>query len=76
VAKVPLAVHNGEQTTWHRLIFFDELAQQVATTFAKWTVVTVVGYRHQREIPLRNGATKRIEEIYAAGIQSPSTSKG
>jgi single-strand DNA-binding protein len=71
VAKTSLAVHEGEQTSWHTIIFFDERAVTAAETLHKGDLLTVVGYRHQREITRRDGTKRQVEEIYAAGVQPP-----
>lgn len=68
VGRVSLAVHQGNETVWHTILFFNEKAQKAAEELAKGQLVTVVGYKHLREVQSRNGL-KQVEEIYAAGVQ-------
>jgi len=69
VGRVPLAVHQGEMTIWHNLLFFDEAAEKAAAELTKGAMVTVIGYRHVRDVTGRDGITKQVEEIYAASVQ-------
>lgn len=70
VAKMPLAVHEGEKTVWHTILFFDQKAEKAAEELVKGEVVTVIGYKHLREVPTRNGM-KQVEQIFAAAVQKP-----
>jgi hypothetical protein len=69
VGRVSLAVHQGEETIWHTVLFFDDKAKQAAEQLAKGQLVTVVGYTHRREVQGRNGP-RQVEEIYAASVQT------
>jgi hypothetical protein len=69
VGRVSLAVHRGEETDWHTILFFDDKAQKAAEELQKGQLVTVVGYKHLREVQGRDGSTKQVEEIYAASVQ-------
>jgi single-strand DNA-binding protein len=70
VASFPLAVRESEeQTTWHTIVAFDKRAEQVRESLAKGQALEVIGYLHQRERQLRDGRTKRIEQIYAVAIR-------
>ncbi len=71
IARLPLAVHRGEETDWHTILFFDAKAQEVATQLSKGQLIMVVGYRHLREIKAKTGETKTVEEIYGASVQVP-----
>lgn len=75
IVKVPLAVHEGEKTSWHTVLFFDEVAKKAADTISKGAIVTVVGYKHLKEVPRRGGGTRQIEEVYAASLQLPKSSQ-
>lgn len=73
IAQAPLAVHLGrsEKPEWHTIVFFDGLAENALANLAKGQLVTIIGYKHAREIPLKDGGTRQVEEIYAAAIQPP-----
>ena len=68
LVRIPLAVHEGEATSWHTIVFFDDLAERAATTLAKGELISVVGYKHVREIETKRG-TKKQELIFAAALQ-------
>lgn len=68
LVRIPLAVHEGEETRWHTIVFFDDLAERAVATLAKGELVSVVGYRHVREIETKRG-TKQQELIFAAALQ-------
>ena len=68
LVRIPLAVHEGEETSWHTIVFFDDLAERAVTTLAKGELVSVVGYKHVREIQTKRG-TKEQELIFAAALQ-------
>ena len=73
VLKFPLGVHEGEKTNWHDVLFFDEKAEKVAAEIAKGKLVTVVGYKHEREAEVKKGNTtlrKKVIEIYGAMVRS------
>ncbi|TAK30930.1 MAG: hypothetical protein EPO21_18490 [Chloroflexota bacterium] len=74
VARMPLAIHTGEKTVWHTVLFFDDQAKQAAATRTKGEVITVIGYKHLRTIPTKNG-TKQVEQIFAAAVQTPKPAK-
>jgi Single-strand binding protein family len=67
LVRIPLAVHEGEATSWHTIVFFDELAERAATTLAKGELISVVGYKHVREVPTKRGI-KQQELIFAAAL--------
>lgn len=69
VVRVPLAVHTGEETIWHRLIFFDALGKRVVETLHRGNVVSVIGYEHTREVTARTGEKRQVTEVYGASIQ-------
>jgi hypothetical protein len=73
IARVPVAVHQGEQTVWHNVLFFDDKARQAQEQLSKGQMVMIVGYRHSREIPVKTGGTKTVEEIYGASMQVPKS---
>jgi len=72
VAETALAVHRGEATDWHTVLFFDELATEAKQTLAKGQLVTIVGYRHEREARTRGGGVRTKAEIYAASVPTPA----
>lgn len=72
IARMPLAVHEGEKTVWHNILFFDEKARKAAEELTKGEVVTVVGYKHTREVPTKYGM-KQVEQIFAAAVRTPKT---
>jgi hypothetical protein len=69
IGRVPLAVHLGEKTEWHTVLFFDDAANRAAAELSKGQMLTVIGYRHSREVTDRDGGTRQVEEIYAASVQ-------
>ncbi len=70
VARFPLAVRDDEQnTTWHTVVTFNERAKKLLGTLAKGQPVEVIGYLHEREKKLRNGKTRRVQEVYAAVVK-------
>lgn len=74
VLKFPLGVHEGEKTNWYDILFFDEKADRVAAEIAKGKLVTVVGYRHEREAEIKKGNQtfkKTVTEIYGALARTP-----
>ena len=76
VLKFPLGVHEGERTNWHDVLFFDDKAEKTAGKIAKGELVTVVGYKHEREAEVKKGNTtlrKRVVEIYGALVRTPSS---
>ncbi len=73
IARTSLAVHRGEETDWHTVLFHGERAQQAAETLSKGQLVTIIGYRHLREAMTRQNGPRTVEEIYAASIRTSST---
>jgi hypothetical protein len=71
IARMPLAVHEGETTSWHTILFFDDAAQRAVETLSKGKLVTIIGYKHVRDVQKRDGSTAQVEEIYAAAVQPP-----
>lgn len=69
VVRVPLAVHEGQETKWHQLVFFDDLGKKVAESVRKGELVNVIGYRHIREVSSKDGGNREVEEIYGATLQ-------
>lgn len=72
VVRVPLAVHEGEETNWHQLVFFDDLGKKVIEGVHKGELVSVIGYRHIREVNAKDGGKREVEEIYGATLQPRS----
>lgn len=71
VLRLSLAVHQGEQTDWHTILFFGERAKELAQAeFAqKGRLVTVVGYPHQRDVRMRTGGIRQVEEVYGVVLR-------
>jgi len=72
IAKFPLAVHGKDEagndvTSWHTIVSFNKLAEEVADSVKKGTELRVVGYKHERV-----DKDKTIEEIYAAIVKPPT----
>ena len=77
ILKFPLGVHEGEKTTWRDVLSFDEKAERVAGQLSKGELVTVVGYKHEREAEVKKGNQsfkKNVIEIYGALLQTPKDS--
>jgi Single-strand binding protein family len=75
ILKFPLGVHEeAGKTSWHEILFFDGKAEKVAEQISKGRLVTVVGYKHEREAEIKKGNTtfkKKVVEIYGATVQMP-----
>ena len=75
VLKFPLGVHEGDRKTdWFNILFFNDKAEKAATEIAKGKLVTVIGYKHEREAEVKKGNTtlrKRVVEIYGAMVRTP-----
>lgn len=71
VARFPLDVKDEAdlaKTTWHTILAFQKRAEQARDHLKKGDPVEVIGYRHHREIPGRDGP-RTIDEIYATVIK-------
>jgi hypothetical protein len=73
IARMILGVHGGddEKTGWHTVLFFDERAEKAVETIKRGQLLTVVGFKHVRQVPRRDGGTRLVEEIYATSVQAP-----
>ena len=74
VAQFPLGVKDHAdltKTSWHQVLAFHKRAAQVRDTFKQGDAVEVIGYRHTREIPGRNGP-RTVQEIYATVLKPRS----
>ncbi len=71
VARFQLAVHEEQDsTTWHTVLAFGDRAEKLRGALRKGQEAQVVGYLHERDIPTREGGTRRVQEIYAALVQT------
>lgn len=69
VAKFPLGEHTDEgRTLWHTVLAFQKRAEQVRDSIHRGDAVEVIGYRHTREAPGRDGP-RTIAEIYATVVK-------
>jgi hypothetical protein len=75
VARFPLAVHREDgHTDWHTVLAFGPRAEQLQRRVAAGELtqgreVDVVGYRHVNERPGKDGALRRVQEIYAVAVK-------
>ena len=72
VAQFPLGVKQDpdlDKTTWHTVVAFRQRAEQVRDTLKKGDAVEVIGYRHERQVPRRDGTTRTVEEVWATVIK-------
>lgn len=69
IGQFPLAVHEGEATTWHTVVAFGDRAKTLQETLQKGQPVEVVGYLHTKERKTRDGGSKLVEEIYATVVK-------
>ena len=72
VAQFPLGVKDEadfNKTTWHTVVAFRQRAEQVRDTLKKGDAVEVIGYRHERQVPHRDGSTRTVQEVYATVIK-------
>jgi hypothetical protein len=76
VTSFPLAVHEGEQTTWHKVLFFEGKARKAAEALQKGDVVELVGYTHTRTFTGRDGKEKTVTEVNAAFVPKPMNRNG
>ena len=70
IAQFPLGVKDETdrtKTTWHQVLAFQQRAEQVRDRLKKGDVVEVIGYRHERTIPRRNGP-RTVAQIYATVV--------
>ena len=70
VAQFPLGVKDETdltKTTWHQVLAFQKRAEQVRDRLKKGDAVEVIGYRHERTIPGRNGP-RTVAQIYATVV--------
>jgi hypothetical protein len=71
VARFPLGVKDQDDvntTHWHTVLAFRARAEQVRDQLHRGDAVEVVGYRHERTVPGRNGP-RTVAEIYATLIK-------
>ena len=74
IARFPVGVKDPDdanKTTWEMVLAFRDRAAWVRDTLHRGDAVEVIGYRHQRDIPGRNGP-RTVEEIYATVIKQRS----
>ena len=74
VAQFPLGVKDDAdltKSTWHQVLAFHTRAEQVRDTLKQGDAVEVIGYRHTRQIPGRNGP-RTVQEIYATVLKPRS----
>ena len=74
VAQFPLGVKDEADlstTTWHQVLAFRTLAERARDTLKQGDAVEVIGYRHTRQIPGRNGP-RTVEEVYATVLKPRS----
>ena len=72
VAQFPLGVKADpdlDKTTWHTVVAFRQRAEQIRDTLKKGDAVEVIGYRHEREVPRRDGTTRTVQEVWATVIK-------
>jgi hypothetical protein len=68
-AGFPLAVNEeGGKTTWHRVVVFGEVAEQVRTGLKKGRLVQLRGSEVVRSESTAKGGTRRTTEIHAANV--------
>jgi single-stranded DNA-binding protein len=72
IGTFPLGVaqHDGS-TKWEQVVAFRERAERLRGEGGprKGQSVDVIGYRHVREQPNRDGKLKRVEEVYAVVVK-------
>src|SRR5690242_3840443 len=63
IARLVVAAHDeGDRTTWHTVLAFNKLADHLFTNRpAKGALVTVIDYRHPRNIVGRDGLPRTVE---------------
>jgi single-stranded DNA-binding protein len=70
MAKFPVAEHHPDgSTTWHTIVAFGKNAEGLRESLTKGQMVTVGGYPHHREITGKSGQTRKVTEIYLAGLR-------
>src|SRR4051794_38786210 len=78
VAGFPLAVHNENETAWHKVVVFDATAEQLQQDHNKGVIrkgrlVDVTGQTVVREEPKRSGGVKKNPEFHASSIPRVSS---
>jgi hypothetical protein len=73
ITQIPLAVHQGEKTEWHKVLFFNERAKIAAETLQKGQMLTVIGYTHTRTFTGRDGREREVTEIFATAAHPPKS---
>lgn len=73
---LPLGVKSGEDTVWHRIVFWEEKAKQILETRKTGEMVTCVFYEHPpREVVTKNGVRKLVPDLRGAAIYTPKDTK-
>src|SRR4051794_31511750 len=72
-AGFPLAVHNENETVWHKVVVFDATAEQLQTDHSKGVIrkgrlVDVTGQTVIREEPKPSGGVKKVPEFHASTV--------
>jgi len=69
-AGFPLAVNDQGKTTWHRVLIFDEAAEQLRDDrqIKKGRLVEVTGKEVVQEEPTANGGVRKTRELHASTI--------
>jgi primosomal replication protein N len=73
IAQIPLAVHQGEKTEWHKVLFFNERAKKAQEELQKGQMLTVIGYTHTRTFTGRDGRERQVTEIFATAAHPPKS---
>src|SRR3954466_9112600 len=73
IAGFPLAVHNENETVWHKVVVFDATADQLQQDHSKGVIrkgrlVDVTGQIVIREEPKPSGGVKKIPEFHASRV--------
>jgi single-strand DNA-binding protein len=69
MAKFPVAEHHPDgSSSWHTIVAFGSRAEAMRDSLNKGELITVSGYPHDREVTGKSGQTRKVTEIYLAGL--------
>jgi single-strand DNA-binding protein len=72
VTEFRVATGHGDRTSWHRVVCWERLAEQVATSCRKGSLVYVIGEIQYRDWQDKDGQRRQTTEIRARDVQFAS----
>jgi single-stranded DNA-binding protein len=69
ICRFPVAISDGnEKPTWQVCLAFADRARALEGRLVRGSVVSVVGYAHDRQVTRRNGTARVVTEIHVTAI--------